>query len=158
MHLLLRKTTTFKFSVIDASGRLESGFVWGNNYWTSSKELCQVLSEPLVINLSTRYQRNHHANLSTSQPPFLVNYHVVHIKHTSKYQIEQKIYDKSVLHIGLCFPVMCSPNETAMLVDRALKTNEKEYEIIGKNYTVIKAKVTQASEVALTNVFLILTM
>lgn len=82
----------------------------------------------------------------------------MYIKHASKYQIEQKIYDKSILHIGLCFPVVCSPNETAMLVDRVLQTNEEEYEIIGKNYTVLTAKVTQASDRALSNVFLILTL
>lgn len=82
----------------------------------------------------------------------------MYIKHASEYQIEQKIYDKSVLHIGLCFPVVCSPNETAKLVERVLKTHQDEYEIIGKNFTVISTKVTEASERALTNVFLILTM
>ncbi|XP_063697561.1 nose resistant to fluoxetine protein 6-like [Culicoides brevitarsis] len=137
---------------------MEPGFVWGNNYWTSSKELCQVLREPLIISLSPRYERNHHQNLSTARPPFLVNYQVVHIKHDSKYQIEQKIYDKSIVHIGLCFPTVCDPKETSMLVDQVLQRNKEEYFLIGANYTILDAKHTTASERALGNVFLMLTL
>uniref|UniRef100_A0A336KVN6 CSON000342 protein n=1 Tax=Culicoides sonorensis TaxID=179676 RepID=A0A336KVN6_CULSO len=146
------------FKLIDASGRHESGFVWGNNYWTSSKELCQVLNEGSTIHLSARYHRNNHANLSSSKPPFSVNYQVVHVRHSSLYQIEQKIYDKNILHIGLCFPSACSSNETALLVEQVFKTNEEEYEIIGKNYTFLTSKVAETSERALSNVFLILTI
>lgn len=116
-----------------------------------------MLSESLVINLSPRYERNHLPALPASQPPFPVSYHVVHFKHASQYQIEQKIYEKNVLHIGLCFPVACNTNETATLVTQVLRENE-EYEILGQNLTLITSKVTEASETATLNIFFILTM
>lgn len=80
--------------VVDASGRAESGFVWGNNYWISSRELCAVINDPIDLGLSDRYNRRNHKDLTLSASPFRVNYQVVYIRHRSIFQLDQKIYDK----------------------------------------------------------------
>lgn len=80
--------------VIDASGRVQPGFVWGHNYWISPKETCQVLREQSDKQYSDRFKRRNLPNLLSAKPPFDVNYQVVYLEHRSIYQIDQKIFEK----------------------------------------------------------------
>lgn len=142
--------------MLDASGRSQAGFVWGQNYWTTPRELCDVLENPVQIALSTRYKRINHANLTIERAPFHLEYNIVYLKHNSMYQLEQKIFEKNVLHIGICIPTTCSLNDTSTLIDKILKIYQDDYHVIGTNYSIIAAKNVKAGEGSKNNIFLII--
>lgn len=80
--------------MLDASGHIGSGFVWGNNYWLGSKHACQRIQTPTSLSLSNQYAKNHMINLTDISAPMNVEYRVVYIKHNSKWQLDISTFEK----------------------------------------------------------------
>ncbi|GAB0098619.1 nose resistant to fluoxetine protein 6-like [Sergentomyia squamirostris] len=140
----IRAQEIWAMKLLDASGRIESGFVWGNNFWLGSKSSCARLSRPYPISLSDRYPRNSAPHLTDIAAPIPVIYRIIYVRHSSRLQLDMKILDLSVLHIGLCLPTNCSNNDTEVLVSHMLaNVNFPGRAIVGKNTTVMYSKSLQ---------------
>ncbi|XP_059620324.1 nose resistant to fluoxetine protein 6-like [Phlebotomus argentipes] len=140
----LRAQDIWAMKLLDASGRIESGFVWGNNFWLGSKSSCARLARPYPVSLSARFSRNNVPHLTDIAAPIPVIYRVIYVRHSSRLQLDMKILDLSVLHIGLCLPTNCSNNDTEILVTQLLAdVNSAASEILGKNATVLHSKSLQ---------------
>lgn len=80
--------------VLDASGHVGAGFVWGNNYWLGSKKACERVEEPTRIVLSHDLTKNHIENLTEIASPFPVGYKLIWAKHQSQWQLDINTFDK----------------------------------------------------------------
>lgn len=81
-------------SVMDASGHVGAGFVWGNNYWLGSELACRRVDSPVRVVLSDRLTKNHISNLTEIASPIPVGYKMVWAKHNSKWQLDINTFDK----------------------------------------------------------------
>lgn len=79
---------------MDASGRIEPAFVWGNNFWLGSKSSCARVHDPHPVRVDRRYHRNTMSNLTAIVAPMPITYRMVYAKHSSPLQYDPKIYDK----------------------------------------------------------------
>lgn len=73
-------------SVVDASAKPASGFVFGNNFWLGSHDQCKYVNKKMDFELSNRFERNMKVNLLNDTSPFDVEMKVVHVKHFSPWQ------------------------------------------------------------------------
>ena len=80
--------------MLDASGRPESGFIWGNNYWLGSQFSCDFLQEPPIIHLALNDHRKHYPNLIEITSPISIEYRIFYIKQNSKLQLDLDIFEK----------------------------------------------------------------
>lgn len=80
--------------MLDASGQIGSGFLWGNNYWLGSKHACQRIRSPVAITLSKDIQKNHIENLTDIIPPMPIIYRVAYAKHYSELQLDISTFEK----------------------------------------------------------------
>lgn len=140
--------------VLDASGSVASGFVWGNNYWLGSKKACDLVNSPVRVVLSKDLPKNHLQNLTEIQSPFPVDYKLIWAKHRSQWQLDITTFEKviwppfflslfdprnpieiisfiffslsfqTMLHVGLCLPQICSNEDVHLLVDAMLNGRE----------------------------------
>lgn len=84
----------FEFIVLDASGQVAAGFVWGNNYWMGSKKECERVNDPTKVVLSERLAKNHLINLTEIASPFPVQYKMTWAKHESRWQLDINTFEK----------------------------------------------------------------
>lgn len=96
-----------EISVQDASGKDTSGFMWGNNFWLGGERACHLLNDPPTISLIKSATRNMQENVTEIASEFPVEYRMFYIRHTSSLQFDPDLFNKSVLHVGLCFPKAC---------------------------------------------------
>lgn len=89
--------------MLDASGQVSSGFVWGNNYWMGSKKECQRVNEPTHIVLSDDLPKNHLKNLTEIGSPFPVEYKLTWARHQSQWQLDINTFDKVSFHFFSIF-------------------------------------------------------
>ncbi|XP_037300557.1 nose resistant to fluoxetine protein 6 [Manduca sexta] len=112
-------------NVEDASGRYTSMFYWGNNYWTGSAELCQILNEqhtPLKNrNKSSGSQIfsewRQDVSMTGYGPPFETAFYTVRVTVTT--DMHDVVKTRRTLHLGLCLPRSCTREAVTALVDRA---------------------------------------
>lgn len=128
-------------AVLDASGFVGSGFVWGNNYWLGSQRACNFVNSPVRVALAENPPKNHIPNLTEIAAPIPVGYRVVWAKHYSKWQLDIKTFDKAILHIGLCVPQSCTNDDLHILANAMLTSDHfnSKY-IVNGNFSVIGAK------------------
>jgi hypothetical protein len=112
----------YVLAALDASGRLESGFLLGNNHWLGSQKGCESVKAPLYVTLSNRFERLMKPDLIRSTAPFEMDYRVVYAKHYSPWQIEIKFHTENLLHIGLCIPKSCTNDEIHNLTQEYLNS------------------------------------
>lgn len=84
----------YSFAVMDASGRIDAAFVYGNNFWLGSKSSCARVSDPHPIRVDNRYPRYTLPNLTDIVAPISITYRMVYAKHQSPLQFDPKLYDK----------------------------------------------------------------
>ncbi|KAJ8734380.1 hypothetical protein PYW07_014931 [Mythimna separata] len=108
----------------DASGRYTSMFYWGNNYWTGSAELCDILNEehsPVKQRNKSRSQifNDWREDLSMvgSGPPFDTAFYVAKIAVTTNFT--DIVKNQRTLHLGMCLPRSCSRAAVSALVTGA---------------------------------------
>ncbi|CAK1547990.1 unnamed protein product [Leptosia nina] len=118
----LKDRVLWALKMEDASGRYTSMFYWGNNYWTGSAELCQILNE--------QHAPHHHNRSGGSQifsewrqdvsmsglgPPFDTAFYNVRMSVTT--DLPEIIKTRRTIHLGLCLPRACSRQQVAALVN-----------------------------------------
>lgn len=79
---------------MDASGRIDTAFVWGNNFWLGSKSSCARVTDPHPVRVDQRYSRNTSPNLTSIVSPIPIAYRMIYAKHFSPLQYDTKIYEK----------------------------------------------------------------
>lgn len=91
-----KKTKSFPVQrkVLDASGHVAPGFVWGNNYWLGSRKACQFINSRAPVVLSHELRKNHFENLTYIESPFPVEYKLVWAKHHSSWQVDISTFEK----------------------------------------------------------------
>lgn len=85
-----------KIKVLDASGHVAPGFVWGNNFWLGSKKACQFINKRAPVILSHEFHKNHFKNLTYIESPFPVEYKLVWAKHSSRWQVDISTFEKVI--------------------------------------------------------------
>jgi Nose resistant-to-fluoxetine protein, N-terminal domain len=101
--------------VRDASGRSSSGFMWGNNFWLGAERACFLLNKPPQINLIKSANRKMFDNMTQVAAEIPVEYRVFYATHTSTVQFDADLFNKSILHVGLCFPKSCNQKEADVM-------------------------------------------
>lgn len=84
----------FPAEVLDASGHVAPGFIWGNNYWLGSAKACSFVNQRAPVILSHELPKNHFKNLTYIESPFPVEYKLVWAKHRSQWQIDINTFEK----------------------------------------------------------------
>ncbi|KAM3957019.1 LOW QUALITY PROTEIN: uncharacterized protein ACR2FA_008954 [Aphomia sociella] len=106
----------------DASGRYTSMFYWGNNYWTGSAELCQILNEQHVQHPTNNKSSGSQifsewrqdVSVSGSSPPFDTSFYVTRLSVTT--DLADVVKTRRTLHLGECLPASCSREQVSALV------------------------------------------
>lgn len=80
------------FTVLDSSGNVPSSFVFGNNFWFTSSQLCNQLNEPVHISLSAAIPKNMRADLLNSTSPVHLKHLMVYANFTSPMQVDVKFH------------------------------------------------------------------
>lgn len=80
--------------MLDASGQVAPGFVWGNNYWLGSNKECERINDPTKVVLSESLAKNHLVNLTEIASPFPVEYKISWAKHESRWQLDINTFEK----------------------------------------------------------------
>jgi hypothetical protein len=93
--------------VRDVSGRKSFGFALGNNFWLGSERACLQLNDPPLIYLKHSDTRRMLDNATAIKAEIPLNYRMFYIAHNSRIQFDINVFNQSVIHIGLCFPVAC---------------------------------------------------
>lgn len=79
--------------LLDASGRSEPGFVFGNNFWFGSRSQCELMKDPKIVALTSYL---HHENLTSEITNFPVEYRIVHVRHSSELQMNVNTFDRVI--------------------------------------------------------------
>ena len=80
--------------MLDASGRSEAGYVWGNNFWVGSFQGCKLLNDPRKIHLALNDHRKNHENLTEEHSPMPVQYRMFYVNHDSTLQLDIDLFNK----------------------------------------------------------------
>ncbi|XP_022113117.2 nose resistant to fluoxetine protein 6-like [Pieris rapae] len=118
----LKERLLWALKMEDASGRYTSMFYWGNNYWTGSAELCQILNEQHAAHHNNRSggsqifsEWRQDVSMSGLGPPFDTAFYNVRMKVTT--DLHEIIKTRRTIHLGLCFPRACSREQVGALVN-----------------------------------------
>lgn len=104
----------------DFSGRKTFGFSLGDNFWFGSERSCQHLNNPRNIFLKSSASRKMWANATDARSEIPVIYRMFYIAHTSKIQFDIDVFNRSVIHIGLCMPYVCNYEDASELGAKVL--------------------------------------
>lgn len=87
---LNKSVKSYAFSVIDAFGNMPRSFIWGNNFWFSSAELCSDVSDPFYISLSSSIPRATSGHLMNATSPYKMHLQMIYFNYTSSLQLDLK--------------------------------------------------------------------
>ncbi|XP_045507641.1 nose resistant to fluoxetine protein 6-like isoform X2 [Colias croceus] len=118
----LKDRTLWALKMEDASGRYTSMFYWGNNYWTGSAELCQILNEQHAPRSNSNRSSGSQifndwrqdVSMSGLGPPFDTAFYNVRMAVTT--DLHDIIKTRRTIHLGLCLPRACTREQIADLV------------------------------------------
>lgn len=122
--LMDRKLWALKME--DASGRYTSMFYWGNNYWTGSAELCDILNDELALTRSVNKSSTNNqifndwredVSMASSGAPFATAFYVARVAVTTN--LTEIVKNRRTLHLGICLPLSCTRTSVAQLVGGA---------------------------------------
>ncbi|XP_050663607.1 nose resistant to fluoxetine protein 6-like isoform X2 [Leptidea sinapis] len=121
----LRERALWALKMEDASGRYTSMFYWGNNYWTGSVELCQILNQH-----HAPYKHNNRSagsqifnewrqdvSMTGLGPPFDTAFYNVKMSVTT--DLHEIIRTRRTVHLGVCLPRSCGRRQVGGLVAAA---------------------------------------
>lgn len=107
----IKEQKVWALKVQDASGKATSGFMWGNNFWLGVERACHLLNVPPKISLIKSANRKMHQNMTEIASKVPVEYRMFYASHISTMQFDADLFNKSVLHVGLCFPKACQDSD-----------------------------------------------
>ncbi|XP_036143105.1 nose resistant to fluoxetine protein 6-like isoform X2 [Monomorium pharaonis] len=108
--------------ILDSSGGIKPGFLYGNNYWLGSRIQCldTMNRSPLMISPQKIINDKQYRDPQQEFPPFKINYFVAYFKHNSTFQYHVNIFDEDLVTLGLCLPASCSVNNLSFILQRIL--------------------------------------
>lgn len=104
----------------DVSGKKATSFTWGNNFWLGTEMGCKHLNEAPKIYLKHSEMRNMFDNATEIRSEIPLTYRMFYIAHRSKIQFDMAIYNRSVIHIGICMPHTCVESDARELGEKIL--------------------------------------
>lgn len=107
--------------VHDASGKSTSGFMWGNNFWLGLERACFLLNNPPKIHLIRSSNRRMLENMTEVASAIPVEYRMFYATHKSTVQFDADLFNKSILHVGLCFPKSCNQDEVDVMARKVFE-------------------------------------
>lgn len=106
--------------------------MWGNNFWLGGERACHLLNRPPKISLIKSANRKMYENMTEVASSVPVEYRMFYASHTSTAQFDADLFNKSVLHVGLCFPKSCNHSEAQMMaVNIFEKKSHNEFMYLG---------------------------
>lgn len=78
--------------VLDANSNIPESFVFGNNFWFKSSQVCDLINEPVQISLSPNIPKRMSEYLLNSTSPVPVKYQLIYANFTSPMQIDVKFH------------------------------------------------------------------
>lgn len=135
----IMKSEKGKFSVQDASGKSTTGFMWGNNFWLGGERACHLLNDPPKISLVKSANRKMVENMTDIGSEVPVEYRMFYASHTSPVQFDADLFNKSVLHVGLCFPKSCNQSQAQRMAANIFQ-NKFHNELVFGNVSYLGTK------------------
>lgn len=111
----LKSKEIWALKVNDASGRKAIEFFWGNNYFLGSEFACKSLNNPPEIFLLPSADGVLDRETLQIKPAFPVEYRMIYYTHRSPVQFNAEMFNRSLLHVGLCLPQSCSEVDLTVL-------------------------------------------
>lgn len=95
--------------------------MWGNSFWLGGERACHLLNDPPTISLIKSAARNMYENVTKIASEIPVEYRMFYIRHTSPLQFDPDLFNKSILHLGLCFPKSCDDSQANYMATKVVK-------------------------------------
>lgn len=136
--------------VQDVSGKMSSGFLWGNNFWLGLRDSCGLLNKPPKIHVrETPQNQRMMKNVTDIASEIEVEYRIFYVNHSSIIQFDTGIYDFYGLHIGLCFPKNCNQNDVDLMSKKVFRDSQ-----IGKSSLIGKLEYVRSKLLKLRDNFI----
>ncbi|XP_039313161.1 nose resistant to fluoxetine protein 6 [Solenopsis invicta] len=113
--------SNFLFLVLDSSSGFKPGFLYGNNYWLSSRSQCLDISRSLSMSSRIILNNMQYRDLQKEFPPFDINYFVAHFRYNSTLQYHIRMFTEDVITLGFCLPASCSTSNLSFILERILQ-------------------------------------
>lgn len=143
--------------VRDASGKATSGFMWGNNFWLGAERACYLLNNPPKISLVKSATRKMWENVTEIASKIPVEYRMFYANQASPVQFNPDLFNKSVLHIGLCFPKSCMQKEVDSMA-RTVIENKFSNNLLFGELKYLSTKTLEVRKNFLSEPFVVLMM
>ena len=144
--------------MLDASGRKSVGFSWGNNFWLGSMRACNQLNNPPKIHLVKSDKRRGPNNLTQIGSKIPLDYRLFYLKHESLTQFDAELFNKSILHVGICLPKSCHDFDSLKMADSVFKSDEFNNSIVYGKVSLISTKLLKLRKNYLNETFVMLTL
>lgn len=142
--------------VIDASAQKSQGFFMGNNYLFGSQSACERLNDPPEIILIKDDSRIMNLNTTKIKAEFDVKYQMIYFSHKSPIQFNANIFNRSILHVGLCLPKSCDSNDIKYLSNNLMNSSFNNEKMFGE-VKYFRSKVLELRpRLMMTNIFVII--
>lgn len=115
LKIALQHNEIWALKVNDASGRKSIEFFWGNSYFFGSEFACKMLNNPPEIHLLPSENNPLNRETLSIKPDFPVEYRVIYYTHRSPLQFNAEMFNRSILHVGLCLPQSCTELDLSIL-------------------------------------------
>ncbi|XP_030243285.1 O-acyltransferase like protein [Drosophila navojoa] len=117
LHSAWQANQSWALKALDASGSGFSNFMLGSSQWLGNRLTCRALNEPLLRDFTRNHQR-----LLRQPAPFEHAYSVAYLRANSSWQLTTRMKPRQLLHVGLCVPHSCDPQQLQQLLGQSLAT------------------------------------
>lgn len=131
LKVALQHDKIWALKVNDASGRKSIEYFWGNNYFFGSESACKLLNDPPKIDLVPKENRIMDLSTLTIKSEFPVEYRVIYYTHRSPLQFNAEMFNRSILHVGLCLPKSCTNFDMEILSNILIENSFSDKKVYG---------------------------
>lgn len=128
----IENNEVWALKVRDASGRSPNGFMWGNNFWLGAERACFLLNKPPKIYLIKSANRKMFENSTEIAALIPVEYRMFYATQTSTVQFNADLFNKTILHVGLCFPKSCNEKEVNVMARTVFENKFRNNSLLGE--------------------------
>ncbi|KAL6448079.1 hypothetical protein ACFW04_000249 [Cataglyphis niger] len=113
----------WSLKMLDSSGAIKSGFLYGNNYWLGTSSQCfdTMNRDPLELLEKDLLNNTLYRDPQKEFPPFEVTYFVAYFRHNSTLQYHVNLPNEDLITLGLCLPASCSISELSFILKRIFR-------------------------------------
>ncbi|XP_029676634.1 nose resistant to fluoxetine protein 6-like [Formica exsecta] len=113
----------WSLKMLDSSGGVKSGFLYGNNYWLGINNQCfdTMNTDPLELLDKDLLNNTLYRDPQKEFPPFEVTYFVAYFRHNSTLQYHVNLPNEDLITLGLCLPASCSISELSFILERIFR-------------------------------------